>query len=249
MLSKAEPVVAVHFVGLPLRAVGEVAARVARPVAQARMNRCLVLGLEGVDFGAQGSRGARQRGRGRGGCRRCGERRPGSKPRPADVARRAASEVSLGRPERRRERDAERRYGWRRSSMPIPVSISTSESAVSTSRQWQTIRAPVQPPSPLTSLPPYGHIVPQLRWWIFAAIGAILAQIGHGVCTRAGHQLRAVGRDHAPAAARDRRDPGKPRQPRHREQPAVRRDAGARADRGHGRVLACGYAARRRCRW
>ena len=67
--------------------------------------------------------------------------------------------------------------------MPIPVSISTSASAVSTSRQWHTIRAPVQPPSPLTILPPYGHNVPQLRWWIFAAIGAILAQIGHAVCT------------------------------------------------------------------
>ena len=39
--------------------------------------------------------------------------------------------------------------------------------------------APVQPPSPLTSLPPYGHIVPQLRWWTFTDTGWTLSQIAY----------------------------------------------------------------------
>jgi hypothetical protein len=51
-------------------------------------------------------------------------------------------------------------------------------------------------------LPPYGHNVPQLRWWIFAAIGAILAQIGHAVCT-ARRSTSAAGMS-APAIPRRR---------------------------------------------
>jgi hypothetical protein len=44
-----------------------------------------------------------------------------------------------------------RRYGCRMSSAPKPVSIRTSDSPASTSRQWQTIFAGPRPPSPLMS--------------------------------------------------------------------------------------------------
>src|SRR3954447_10002153 len=58
-----------------------------------------------------------------------------------------------------------RRRGCRMSPRPTPVSIRTSPSGASTSRQWQTRRAEPSPRvRPSMRCPPNGHIVPQLRW-------------------------------------------------------------------------------------
>ena len=103
---KAEPRVAVHLVGLPLRAVGEVAARIAHPVAQARMNRGLVLRLERVDFGLREvwePAGVVEVEVGAGDVPNVS----GGEAEPAHVLERGVGCV-FRRPERRRERDAER---------------------------------------------------------------------------------------------------------------------------------------------